>query len=98
LGSGRDVCRVRERVLFEEEADMEYDKDRVDEAVLALLYLNFWNDGFFTRAWKSLDWDAMNRLYEKGYISDPKSKAKSVVVTKEGQAAAEELFFKHFGL
>jgi len=76
---------------------MEYDKDKVDEAVLALLYLNFWNDRYVTRAWKGFDWDAMDRLYEKGYIGDPKGKAKSVVVTEKGQAAAEELFRKHFG-
>jgi hypothetical protein len=63
---------------------MEYDQDKVDEAVLALLYLNFHGDPNVIRAWKSFDWDAMDRLHEKGYISDPKSKAKSVVVTEEG--------------
>ncbi|MFO7918554.1 MAG: DUF6429 family protein [Anaerolineae bacterium] len=75
---------------------MEYDKDKVDEAVLALLYLNFWEDRYVTRAWKGFDWGAMDRLYEKGYIGDPKSKAKSVVVTEEGKAAAEALFRKYF--
>ncbi len=39
----------------------------------------------------------MERLYEKGYIDDPKSKAKSVFVTEEGAARAEELFQKLFG-
>jgi Mn-dependent DtxR family transcriptional regulator len=39
----------------------------------------------------------MNRLHEKGYISNPKSKAKSVVVSDEGVRLAEELFKKHFG-
>ena len=60
---------------------MEPDNDRIDEAVLALLYLTL-HDG--ARAWKSFDWDAMNRLHEKGYISDPIGKAKSVVLTEEG--------------
>jgi Mn-dependent DtxR family transcriptional regulator len=55
------------------------------------------SDGYGTRAWKSFDWDAMNRLYEKGYIDDPKSKAKSVIVTEEGIKRAEELF-RHFFL
>jgi hypothetical protein len=32
------------------------------------------------RAWKGFDWETMNRLYEKGYISDPRSKAKSVAM------------------
>jgi len=75
---------------------MEYDKNKVDEAVLALLYLNFFGHRGAIRAWKGFDWDAMDRLYEKGYISDPKSKAKSVIVTEEGQTAAEELFQRHF--
>jgi hypothetical protein len=71
---------------------MEYNKDRVDEAVLALLYLNIIEDEYGARVWKSFDWDAMDRLYEKGYISDPKSKAKSVFISEEGIKRAEELF------
>jgi hypothetical protein len=78
------------------EKSMEYDRNKVDEAVLALLYLNFLGDKNVVRAWKSFDWDAMDRLHEKGYISDPKSKAKSVIVTEEGQNAAKELFIKFF--
>jgi hypothetical protein len=76
---------------------MEYDQEKVDEAILALLYLNFFKDEFGIRAWKSFDWDAMDRLHEKGYTSDPKSKAKSVAVSEAGQTAAEELFMKLFG-
>ena len=75
---------------------MEYDKNKVDEVVLALLYLNFHGDHNAVRAWKGFAWDAMDRLHEKGCISDPKSKAKSVIMTKEGQNDAEELFKKHF--
>ena len=59
--------------------------------------LNFHSDRYETRAWKSFDWDAMDRLYEKGFISDPKSKAKSVAMTDEGLARADELFEKFFG-
>ena len=77
---------------------MEYDKDKLDECVLALLYLNFFGHQGATRAWKSFNWDAMERLYEKGIISDRKSQAKSVIMTEEGQKAAEELFPKYFGL
>jgi mRNA-degrading endonuclease toxin of MazEF toxin-antitoxin module len=64
----------------------------IDEAVLALLWLNAFADQGAIRAWKTFDWDAMDRLYERGLISDPKSKAKSVVLTEEGQRAAEEAF------
>ena len=44
------------------------------------------------RAWKEFDWDALDRLYEKGLIGDPVNKAKSVVFTEEGLRRAEELF------
>lgn len=75
---------------------MEYDKDKVDEMVLALLFLTMHEQG--TRAWKGMDWEAMNRLHEKGYIGNPISKAKSVMLTQEGARLSEELFKKHFGL
>jgi hypothetical protein len=75
---------------------MEYDKDKVDEMVLALLYLTTHDKG--TRAWKGVDWDAMNRLHDKGYIGNPKTKAKSVTLTEKGERLSEELFNKHFGL
>jgi hypothetical protein len=75
---------------------MELDQDKIDDVVLALLYLGL-HDG--ARAWKSFDWEAMDRLHEKGYISNPQSKAKSVVFTAEGLERAarllEALFGKH---
>jgi hypothetical protein len=77
---------------------MEYNKEKVDEVVLALLYLTRHRDKYGTRAWKSMDWDAMDRLHEKGYIGDPKSKAKSVVLTEEGEKLSKELFIKYFGV
>jgi hypothetical protein len=77
---------------------MEYDKDKVDEMVLALLYLTSFQNKYATRAWKGMNWSAMDRLHEKGYISDPKGKAKSVVLTEEGENLSRELFFKHFGV
>lgn len=48
------------------------------------------------RAWKGFDWDALNRLYERGPIGDPVNKAKSVTLTKEGLRESERLFKKHF--
>lgn len=77
---------------------MDYDKDKLDEMVLALLHLTTFKDDFGWRAWKGMDWGAMNRLHEKGYISNPKSKAKSVALSEEGAKLSEELFKKHFGL
>ena len=57
---------------------MEIDRDKIDEAVLALLWLTLHDE---RRAWKGFDWDA-----------DPVNKAKSVVLTDEGLRRAEELF------
>jgi uncharacterized protein DUF6429 len=72
---------------------MAIDTDKIDEAVLALLYLTL-HDG--VRAWKSFDWDAMDRLYQRDLIENPASKAKSVVLTDEGLREAERLFTKLF--
>ena len=77
---------------------MEYDKDRVDEMVLALLYLTTFKDEFGFRVWKGLDWDSLDRLHEKGYISNPKGKGKSVALSEAGAKLSGELFKKHFGL
>jgi hypothetical protein len=72
---------------------MNIDVEKIDEAVLALLYLTL-HEG--NRAWKALDWDAMNRLHEKGFISNPVGKAKSVLLTDEGLQESERLFKKLF--
>jgi hypothetical protein len=72
---------------------MQVDNEKIDEAILALLYLTLHDRA---RAWKSFDWDAMNRLYEKGYIYDPVGKAKSVVLTEKGLKESERLFEKLF--
>jgi hypothetical protein len=72
---------------------MQFDKDKIDDAVLALLFLTL-HDG--VRAWKGYDWDAMDRLHAKGYILNPAGKAKSVVLTEEGLRRSKELFEKHF--
>ena len=68
---------------------METDTKKIDEAVLALLYLTLHGGA---RAWKTFDWNVMNRLYEKGFISNPVGKAKSVSFTEEGLREAERLF------
>jgi hypothetical protein len=73
---------------------MKLNTDRIDETVLALLLLGL-HDG--DRAWKSFDWDAMNRLHAKGLISDPIGKAKSVAFTEDGLNHAEVLLQALFG-
>jgi hypothetical protein len=65
------------------------DQDKVDQAVLALLSLGR-HDGY--RTWKAFDWEVMGRLHERGYISDPVGKTKSVMFTEEGLKESERLF------
>jgi hypothetical protein len=69
------------------------DTDKIDDAVLALLYLGLHN-GY--RAWKGFDWAALERLHEKGLISNPVGKAKSVVFSEEGLERSQALFEKMF--
>jgi hypothetical protein len=73
---------------------MAIDRDKIDDATLALLYLTLDRDG---RAWKGSDRDTMDRLHAKGLIGDPKNKAKSVWLTEEGAARSERLFNEMFG-
>ena len=68
---------------------MALDTDRIDDTVLALLYLGLHEQH---RAWKGFDWNAMGRLHEKGMIHDPVGKVKSVVFTQEGLHRSRELF------
>ena len=73
---------------------MAVDTDKIDEAVLALLLLGVHGQG---RAWKGFDWNALDRLYERDMIHDPKGKQKSVLFTEEGLAAANAAFDRLFG-
>lgn len=65
------------------------DEQKIDDAVLGLLHLTLGKDG---RAWKGFDFDAINRLYEKGFITHPVNKNKSVVLTEKGIAESKRLF------
>lgn len=78
---------------------MNYDTDKVDEVVLALLWLTSFREkkDWPLRTWKGHDWAAMNRLSEKGFITDPHNRNKSVGLTEEGERLSEELFNKFFG-
>ena len=69
--------------------DLPHDIDKIDQAALALLYLGR-HEGAST--WKGFDWDVMGRLYQRGYISNPVTKAKSVGLTDAGMREAVRLF------
>jgi hypothetical protein len=70
------------------------DTDKLAEAAIAILSLTLHDGG---RVWKSLDWDLMDLLQEKGWIVDAQSKAKSVVLTEDGECLAKEFLRRHFG-
>jgi hypothetical protein len=71
----------------------DFDRDKVDEVVLALMQLTL-HDSY--RAWKGFDWETLDRLHEKGWIENPRSKAKSVALTEEGLANSARLFQLYF--
>ena len=73
---------------------MNYDENKVDDVVLALMYLTLHDE---MRAWKGFDFESLGRLHEKGFIRDPKNKTKSVVLTEEGLARSKALFEQYFG-
>ncbi len=60
---------------------MTYNQSKIDETVLATLLLTLHEEN---RAWKGHFFEVLDRLYERGYIYNPKGKSKSVVFTDEG--------------
>lgn len=75
---------------------MDYEKEKVDEMVLALMRLVMHGDRHEVRAWRGFDWETLDRLYQKGLIANPKSKAKSVALSEEAVKLSDSLFEKHF--
>ena len=75
---------------------MKIDTDKIDEMVLALLYLTSFEYAGGVRSWKGHDWDAFDRLHEKGFIGNPRTKAKSVALSDEGAERSKQLFKKYF--
>lgn len=45
---------------------MDYDEDKIDEAVIGVLYLTAHCAYDVMRVWKTFDWSAMDQLHEKG--------------------------------
>jgi hypothetical protein len=68
------------------------DADKLAEAALGILSLTLHGG----RVWKALDWDLMNLLHDKGWIGDPVSSAKSILLTPEGERLAASFLAKHF--
>ena len=69
----------------------------LERLTLVLLRQAAFQEGGDLRCWKGYDWQVMNRLHEKGLISDPVRKAKSVFLTDEGRRRAEALAAEYLG-
>lgn len=78
-------------------------KDAVRELTLALLFLNRFrefegkktNRRYYPwQAWKNYDFDTMDELTEKDFISGP-HRAKSITLTKAGMAEARRIIEKY---
>ncbi len=76
---------------------MAIDRAKVDEMTLALLHLTTFEERGGYRAWKGHAWEVLDRLHASGWISDPATKAKSVVLSDEGEERSRKLFEKYFG-
>ena len=73
------------------------DWQKVEEVTLALMHLTSFKEQGVVRSWKGHDWDVLGRLHERGWISNPISKAKSVILSEEGERLSGELFERYFG-
>lgn len=74
---------------------MSYDTAKVEEAVLALLGVFEFKDG---RVWKRFDFEVMDALHDKGYITNPRGRHESVYLTAQGMELAKRLARERFDL
>ncbi len=79
-----------------DDAEEQFDQRTIEEVTMALLWMYSWIESGVARTWKGYPWDVMNELHDKGWISQPRGKAKSVSLTEEGQKAGRELAERHF--
>ncbi len=79
--------------LDQQAGAFEIDVETLDETALAILSLTLHAEG---RVWKGLDWSLMERLHERGWIHDPKTKAKSVLMTDKGIRLAKRFLKEYF--
>ena len=70
---------------------------KVEEAVLALLYACSFDEQGVRRSWKTYDWGITQRLFEQGFIDDPRGNRKSVLLSPEGEKQGKALAEKLFG-
>ena len=69
---------------------------KVEECTLALMHLTTFSEQGVYKSWKGFDWDVLDRLHARGWISSPATKAKSIVMSDDGRKRSEELFNRYF--
>ena len=79
------------------ELPQDVDTEKLAEVALAMMWLTLHDTDVAPRVWKGVDWAVLDLLHEKGWIGNPKSKNKSVLITEKGQRLGEEFLVKHFG-
>jgi tetratricopeptide (TPR) repeat protein len=90
-----EVPAGRHRVAdSDEESASELSTEKIDDAVLALLHLGLHDHN---RVWKTFDWETMNRLHARGFISNPVGRTKSVALTPDGEERSRRLLQQIFG-
>jgi len=67
----------------------------LEELTLLLLYVQSWREKvgeslYVARSWKGYDFDVLDRLAKKGYVSSSHG-AKSIILTDEGLKRGEDL-------
>jgi hypothetical protein len=72
---------------------MSYDPQKIEETILALLGVFEFDGG---RVWKRFDFDVMDALADKGYITNPRTRTESVHLTPDGLVCAKALAQKLF--
>ena len=71
------------------------ESELLEDLTLFLLYAQSWREKmvdslYVTRSWKGYNFDVLDRLTEKGFITGS-HRAKSVILTDEGLKRGEEL-------
>lgn len=74
---------------------MAIDDDKTAEIALAIVSLGAFKDNPSVKAWKALDWDVQDLLYQRGWVLNPVGKSRLFTLTPEGVEAAETLQKKY---
>jgi hypothetical protein len=79
-------------------SESDFNTDLLDDLVLALLWFNGSEAKFGGHtAWKSLPWDALDRLHARGLIGEPRRKSYSVALDDEAWQRGQAMFEQWFG-